>query len=258
MLFRSQTRMAFETNGVFFMLPSVETNLVGAAKERFELEAMRPFRPDLSPRLEVLRARDEQPLRTLIWTVINDLNPYNPAVQKIVELQIDFPINPPGFLKAARTNQAKAIMLIKYMGQAQQALEQGRHLRDQEPDPRWQANYDLIYAQLIAYQARIYEYGAALEDFIQNPKTAPMMKGTARLVHWDIHVTNSIRSEESAAYIKKASELLQATSEDFAGTPWAVRAKYELRRGYGVDLRPDYHQPLRRVTTGTLIPIPKL
>jgi hypothetical protein len=253
-----QTRMAFETNGVFFMLPSVETNLVGAAKERFELEAMRPFRPDLSPRLEVLRARDEQPLRTLIWTVINDLNPYNPAVQKIVELQIDFPINPPGFLKAARTNQAKAIMLIKYMGQAQQALEQGRHLRDQEPDPRWQANYDLIYAQLIAYQARIYEYGAALEDFIQNPKTAPMMKGTARLVHWDIHVTNSIRSEESAAYIKKASELLQATSEDFAGTPWAVRAKYELRRGYGVDLRPDYHQPLRRVTTGTLIPIPKL
>jgi hypothetical protein len=151
------------------------------------------------------------------------------------------------------------MMLIKYMGEAQKALEDGKHLRDQEPDPRWQANYDLIYAQLIAYQARIYEYGAALEDFIQNPKTVPAMKGTARLVHWDIHVTKSIRSEESAAYIKKAAELLEATSKEFAGTPWAIRADYERNRGYGVDLHPDYHQPLRRVPTGTPVdPIPKL
>jgi hypothetical protein len=254
-----QTRMARETNGVFFMLPSVETNLVGANKQRFELEAMRPFRPDLSARIEVLKARDDHPLRALIWKVIWDLNPYNPAVQKQVELQIAYPLNAPGFLKAARANQAKAMMLIKYMGEAQKALEDGKHLRDQEPDPRWQANYDLIYAQLIAYQARIYEYGAALEDFIQNPKTVPAMKGTARLVHWDIHVTKSIRSEESAAYIKKAAELLEATSKEFAGTPWAIRADYERNRGYGVDLHPDYHQPLRRVPTGTPVdPIPKL
>ncbi len=143
------------------------------------------------------------------------------------------------------------------MGEAQAALDKGRHLRDQEPDPRWQANYDLIYAQLVLYQARIYEYGAALEDFINNPKTAPLMKGTARLVHWDIGVTKTVRTKESEAYIKKAEELLEATSKEFPGTPWAVRADYERQRGYGVDLHPDYHQPLRKVT-GKLKPVPKL
>lgn len=250
-----QTRMARETNGVFFMLPSVETNLVSAQKHRYELEAMRPFRPDLSARIEVLAARDRYPLRALIWQVISDLNPYNPAVQKIVELQVDYPLTAPEFLKAARTNQQKAIMLIKYMGKAQKALEEGKHLRDQEADPRWQANYDLIYAQLIAYQARIYEYGAALEDFIKNPKTAPPMKGTARLVHWDIGVTKTIRTKESEPYIQKAAELLLATSKEFPGTPWAVRADYERRRGFGVDLHPDYHAPTVRVSNP--IPVPK-
>lgn len=251
-----QTRMARETNGVFFMLPSVETNLVSAQKHRYELEAMRPFRPDLSARIEVLAARDKHPLRALIWKVISDLNPYNPASQKIVELQLDFPITGPEFLKAARTNQQKAIILLRYMAEAQKELEKGKHLRDQEPDPRWQANYDLIYAQLIAYQARIYEYGAGLGDFIKNPKTAPPMKGTARLVNWDVGVTKTIRTKESEPYIQKASELLAATSKEFPGTPWAVRADYERNRGYGVDLHPDYHAPPRPFT-GTPIPVPK-
>jgi len=251
-----QTRMARETNGVFFMLPSVETNLVHAHKHRYELEAMRPFRPDLSARIEVLAQRDKQPLRALIWKVISDLNPYNPAAQKIVELQLDFPITGPEFVRAARINQEKAITLLRYMAEAQKALEKGKYLRDQEPDPRWQANYDLIYAQLIAYQARIYEYGAGLEDFIRNPKTAPPMKGTARLVNWDVGVTKTIRTKESEPYIQKASELLAATALEFPGTPWAVRADYELKRGYGVDLHPDYHQPLRAFT-GTPIPVPK-
>ncbi len=251
-----QTRMARETNGVFFMLPSVETNLVSAQKHRYELEAMRPFRPDLSARIEVLAARDKHPLRTLIWTVINDLSPYNPAAQKIVELQIDYPLTAPEFLRAARLNQQKALILLDYMAKAQKALEKGKHLRDQEPDPRWQANYDLIYGQLIAYQARIYEYGAALEDFIKNPKTAPLTKGTARLVHWDIAVTKTIRTTESEPYIQKAAELLAATSKEFPGTPWAVRADYERNRGYGVDLRPDYHAPTIQVSNP--IPVPKL
>ena len=39
--------------------------------------------------------------------------------------------------------------------------------RQHEASPRWQANYDLLYAQLIAYQARMYEYGAYLEEFLQ-------------------------------------------------------------------------------------------
>ena len=138
---------------------------------------MRPYRPDLRARIEVLADRDEFPLRTLIWKVIQDLNPYQTGAQKAVEMRMEFSLNPQEFFQQARREQEKAKMHLRYMAEAEQALLSGKHLREQEADPRWRANYDIILAQLIAYQARIYEYGVALDDFIKAPKTAPPIKG---------------------------------------------------------------------------------
>lgn len=238
-----QTRMARETNGVFFMLPSVETNLVGAEKQKYELEALRPFRPDLRSRQEVFVDRDKYPLRSLIWKVISDLNPHNKNAQKSVELRMEFPLIRDEFTTQMRQEQQKAKMHLQYMAEAEKALAAGRRLRDQEVEPRWRANYDIIFAQLVAYQARIYEYGVALEDFIREPKTAPLMRGTDRLVHWDVATVKTTRTEESKPYIDRATVLFKEVQETHPGTPWAARAAWELRRGFGVDLHPDYHHP---------------
>ena len=238
-----QTRMARETNGIFFMLPSVETNLVGAQKERYEMESLRPYRPDLRARVEVFADRDQFPMRTLIWQVIQDLNPHNPAAQKAVELRVEFSLVPQQFVQQTRQEQAKAKMHLRYMAEAERALIEGRKLREQEVDPRWQANYDLILAQLVAYQARTYEYGVALDDFIQSPKTAPLMKNEKKLVHWDITTVAKIRTEDAKPYIERAKILFADVQRNHPGSPWAARAAGELRRGFGVDLRPEYHVP---------------
>jgi hypothetical protein len=251
-----QTRMARETNGVFFMLPSLETNLVGAQKERYALEALRPYRPDLRSRQEVFADRDKYPLRSLIWKVIQDLNPHNKSAQKALEMRMEFSLDRAQCVRQMRQEQAKAKMHLQYMAEAEKALAAGRKLRDQEVEPRWRGNYDIIYAQLIAYQARMYEYGVALEAFIQNPKTAPPMKGTARLVHWDVGTVKSVRTEESKPYIDRAIDLFKEVQETHPGSPWAARAAWEMRRGFGVDLHPDYHAPYIQVTNPS--PVPKL
>jgi hypothetical protein len=239
--------MARETNGVFFMLPSIETNLVGAQKEKYELEALRPYRPDLRSRLEVFADRDKFPLRALIWKVISDLNPHDNS-NKAVEMRMEFSLVPSEFRTQMKQEQAKALMHLRYMAEAEKALADGKRLREQEADPRWQANYDVIYAQLIAYQARMYEYGVALEDFMRNPKTAPLMRGTARLVHWDVGTVAKTRTEESKPYIDRATVLFKQLQEEHPGSPWAARAVWELRRGFGIDLHPDYHAPYVNVT----------
>ncbi|MBC8350914.1 MAG: VWA domain-containing protein [Planctomycetes bacterium] len=250
-----QTRMARETNGVFFMLPSVETNLVGAQKQKYELEALRPFRPDLRSRQEVFVDRDKYPLRALIWKVISDLNPHNKGAQKAVEMRMEFSLERVKYVKEMRQEQQKAKMHLQYMAEAEKALAAGKKLRDQEVEPRWRANYDIIFAQLVAYQARIYEYGVALEAFMGEPKTAPLMKGTSRLVHWDVGTVKPTRTEESKPYIDRATVLFKEVQETHPGSPWAARAAWELRRGFGVDLHPDYHHPY----TGTVtIKPPKL
>ncbi|MFO0904680.1 MAG: vWA domain-containing protein [Pirellulales bacterium] len=253
-----QTRLARETGGIFFLLPSVETNLVRGEKQRYELEQMRPYVPDMRSRMEVILDRDDSPMRQIIWKVINDLNPYHPQASKSIEMRVSFSPQFQDFVKQAVESQVQARAYLPYLARAQEALEKIRELREREPSPRWQANYDLIYAQLIAYQARIFEYGAYLEWFTKNPPVVPLTKApNLTLTHWEIRTRKELlREEVSGPYIQEADELFEAILHDHPGTPWAARAKDERARGYGVELIPVYEPPYPK-PSGPVIPIPK-
>jgi hypothetical protein len=258
-----QCRMARETGGIFFLLPSLESSLVRGEKRIYELEIMRPYRPDLRARLEALRDRERYPLRSVIWQCIYDLDPLQrPELGGQIEMRVHFSPVFDEFVRQARREQAKAQGYLTYLARVQKALEQGVRHREQEADPRWQANYDLIYAQLVAYQARMWEYGAALEAFIRKPKVVPLTKPPdLRLVHWNVTVRSPTRTKESQAYIDKASALFRLTIENHPGTPWAARAHAELQRGFGVDFAPEYWRSDRGKPAPTgvkLQPVPKL
>ncbi len=258
-----QCRIARESGGIFFMLPTVEKNLVRgeADKRRYKLKAMKPYLPDLNSRQYQFTKRDETPLRTFIWQVILDLNPLNEQTAEIIELRMRFSTDATTFLRQARQEQQKAKTYLIYLANAQKALESGYELRESELNARWQANYDLIYAQLIAYQARVYEYGAALEVFIRNPKTVPLMlPPNRRLVGWDITGQSKLSAAEvSQPYIERAVELFNTVIELHDGTPWSERATQEIDRGFGLQLVPVYRTPPRRTPSGVPpIPIPKL
>ena len=256
-----QTRLARETGGVFFMLPGLESNLVRGEKRRYELEAMRPYRPDLRARIETVTDRDASILRAAVWKVIYDLNPYQPEIAKIIEMRVEFSPNYETFVQQARLEQAKAIIYLEYLARMQQVVEAIAEYRVQEASPRWQANYDLLHAQLIAYQARMYEYGAYLEEFINKPKIVPLKKDpNLTLTSWDVRTRKEILvPEKSDPYIKRAAAMYEQILKDHAGTPWAARAELELKRGFGVELVTDYEAPYPPLPPGIkLIPIPKL
>jgi hypothetical protein len=156
------------------------------------------------------------------------------------------------------TQIPRAKILLGYLAAAANVLEQNRELRGQETEIRWQANYDLLLAQLVAYQARLYEYTAYLQHFMQHPQVVPLTKPpNLRLTYWDIRTrTETITGEVIEPYVDKATELFKAIIVDHPGTPWAERARWELRRGYGVDLRPVYEPPYVNVRNPQ--PLPKL
>jgi hypothetical protein len=251
-----QARMARETGGVFFLLPSVETNIIRGDKRRYELERLQIYKPDLRSRVEAFRDRDEYPLRTFIWQVVNDLNPYVQR-NKRVELRHTFSKDPAVFLQQVRDEQSRATMMLRYLADAEKILEKAAIYREQEPEPRWQANYDLMMAQVVAYQARVYEYGAFLEEFIKNPRQFPLNKApNLRLDHFHIRTKKKTLTEAAVAYVEKSNELFKITQENHPGTPWAARAEWELKRGFGIDITPVYYGP-PRVGKPT-IPVPKL
>jgi hypothetical protein len=250
-----QTRLALETGGIFFMLPSVESSLVRGEKRRYELDAMRAYRPSLDDRDTIVALRSQSVLRSTLWKVINDLNPYQ---NKQIEMRVHFSRELPTFLRQVQEEKIKAKVYVNYLDRAETALKSIEHLRIRET-PRWQANYDLMYAQLLAYKVRIFEYGAYLEWFGKNPVVVPLKKPpNLTLVHWDITTRKeTLTGERTASYIEEATRLFQKIQEEHPGTPWAARADWELKRGYGVKLVPDYDPPYPDFQ-GKPIPIPKL
>lgn len=263
-----QTRMSKETGGIFFMLPTVEKDLVQFEKGRYDLEQMRSYKPDLRAKAVQFAERDETPLRAALWQVVNvDLNPYNPASARVIVMRQGFSLNPADFKTQARTEQQKAVVYLEYLARVEKFLEENQRLREQEINPRWQANYDLIYAQVVAYQVRVYEYARYLDYFMANPKPIPTPPPNHKVTHWDIRTRRYTFAEDSKQeyenrekvleYIKKANRLFDVVKQNHAGTPWAARAEWEQRRGYGVELGPDFDVIVGKGVKPT-IPIPNL
>jgi len=253
-----QSRLAARTGGIFFLLPSVESKLVRGEKRRYELEAMELYKPDLRSRAEIFQSRDESEFRAAIWGIVSDLNPYNPNTAKMVELRVHFSVNYQQFVQQVKQEQAKARLLLGYLAAASERAESLLPKRTEELDKRWQANYELLRAQLIAYQVRIYEYGSYLTQFAAKPDVVPIAKPpNLRLIHWDIRTRKeTLTDDETAEMQARATELFDEVIKNHPGTPYAARAAWEKRRGFGVRLVPDYEPPYKKVTNPT--PIPKL
>ncbi len=251
-----QTRMARETGGVFFMLPSPEVNLVARDDRKYELARLRPYMPSLEPRDIYARERDSSELRRTIWKVINDLNPWNPEQARHINMRDDFSIDDAEFRRQAVIEMEKAKRYVIYLDAAEKALEKLAEERRKEVYPRWQANYDLIYAQVLAYKVRIYQYGAYLQWWLDNPNDRPQRSikppnPRTTATNWDIRTRKDViptplfPQEELDKYIAKSSELLKKVMEDHHGTPWETRAKWELARGFGVHLVQEWDDPRR-------------
>ena len=248
-----QARLARETNGIFFMLPSPEINLVRRDDRKYALAQMRPYMPSLQPRLEYAKQRDAIHLRRSLWKVIKDLNPWNPAQAKHINMRQDFSIDPTDFRQQAGKEMEKALRYIVYLDTAGKELELLRSDREKEIYPRWQANYDLMQAQVIAYKVRIYQYGAYLQWFLENPKK-PSIKPPnkyATKANWGIRSrrelveSKKVSKEDLQKSIDRANGLFRDVMKSHPGTPWSSRAKAELARGYGVHLVQEWDDPRR-------------
>jgi hypothetical protein len=78
------------------------------------------------------------------------------------------------------------------------------------------------------------------------------------LAHWAIRTRReTLTNTQTASMAAQSRELFLKVIDDHPGTPWAARAQWEMSRGFGVELVPEYYGP-GRPYNGPHIPIPKL
>lgn len=242
-----QVRLARETGGIFFMLPDTEADLFQANNRKYDAEILARYRPAGDSRLEQMEQLKREPLRAMIYKIIHDLNPYDPAVAEVIEIRQRFSAQWPQLQQEVRREQAKMITYIRYLDQAIEAVEKGSDLRDDSTSLRTQANYDLLYGQLLAYRARAFEYGAYLTEFVKAPRLpAPPAQPYLEFRGWRLETQEQLAAEQlTASDIELSKTILRQITQEHAGTPWATRAAGEVRRGFGVKLEPVYFDTRR-------------
>jgi hypothetical protein len=239
-----QVRMARETGGMFLMLPSPEARVFRRDATKFDFEWMRPYLPDLRSREEYAQERDYNPMRAVIWKVINDLNPYKPEIAKYINLAYSFPADPGARSRAIDVELTKAKMYVEYLNAAEKAMRDNLRNRDREKSPRWRAHFDLILAQIIAYRARVYEYGVYLTAFKANPKPSDPPTPTRALRDWNVAERKRVFGGTlTQPDIDEATMRFTEIMREYPNTPWATRAKFELARGFGIELMAEYYNP---------------
>jgi len=265
-----QVRLARETNGIFFLLPGEEENVNEFIDRRYIPERINLYRPNLKSRVEQVEAIKIDPLKTLVTKIIYDLNPYQQEVADVIEIQQSFSSEFAVFRTQARRQQAKMITYIQYLDKAIDAAEKNRVLRDESTSLRWQANYDLLYGQLLAYRARAYEYGAYLANFLKDPPKMEPQPEYMEFRGWRLRTADELAApEKTKSDIDLSTDVLKHVMQQHAGTPWATRAAWEIKRGFGVELQPVYvdlrvqmqrrmNRPSSPTMPQTPIQIPKL
>lgn len=254
----AQVRLAKKSGGIFFMLASDETELVGSdarGPRKFDDLAMKEYEPDLVARRDYEQERAKSEFRTTVWQVIVALNPH-------LDTQLNlrtrhYPIDNAGFIQEGKTQFERSVRALAKLNEGIKRLERIEPMRAKEREPRWRAAYDLAYAQLLSYRVRQFQFLLALD---KHAKTDPKPKDP-KSNNWDIRrvptmlppdpeqvKATKIDMAELEAQQKLALAKFDIVIKEHPGTPWARRAQAEKNWGFGIEFfdyfwDPKYNDP---------------
>lgn len=248
-----QVRLAKESGGIFFILPSEDENLVTTQhgeERKFRFEAIREYSPELVPRKLYESERDSSEFRRTIWDMVVKLNPHRDKDLNIREIW--YSNDHEEFRKDAKVYFGRALRAMGMLNEAIKTLDGIKHLRDKEGSPRWRANYDLAAAQVLAYRVRLFQFLLAMD---KHAKESPEPKDPKNN-RWNLRRTQQmLPPDEEQVKITKVdmnelNEQLAMAQDRFrhviyehAGTPWAYRAEYELNQGFGMEFYETFRDP---------------
>jgi hypothetical protein len=156
-----------------------------------------------------------------------------------------FPIVPALMIEAATESGALSTERLNMLLAIEKRLEALQKLRDREPEKRWQAHYDLMLAQVVAYQIKSYEYRACMEEMVKKPPRPAKMPTPDLIVEWVIDHSQERKAPKERTEKKyvEATKLLNEVISRHPKTPWADLAQDELNRGFGVQRNEWHHNP---------------
>ena len=221
-------RMAKDTGGIYFLLPSEEELRIHRREKAYSMATLKEYVPDYESRQAYVDRRNKSELRRTLREVIGLTKdfPYRHHYSVIPEEMLA-QVNEDGPIVSDRLNALIAV---------EKRLRSIEKLRNREPEKRWQAAYDLMLAQVVAYQIKAYEYRANLLEMAAKVPKSKYMPSPEMGVVWTLdHNHQPMAPKESTEKVyAEAMRLCKLVIERHPKTPWADLAQDEIDRGFSV------------------------
>jgi hypothetical protein len=221
-------RLAKDSGGIYFLLPTEEEMRIRHQEKAYSIQTLKELTPDYGPRADYLARREHSELRKTLHDII--------ATIKGTSYRTAFPVLPEQLVPAAKEAGLTSNARLQILLEMEKKLRSLQKLRDLESDKRWQAHYDLMLAQVVAYQIKAYEYGAVMSELFKKPPKPSKMPSPTLKVWWGIHHAREPRApkEQTGKKYAEAARLFKLVIERYPNTPWADLAQGEISRGFSV------------------------
>jgi von Willebrand factor type A domain len=230
-------RLTKDSGGIYFVLPSEEFMRIRQRERAYSSHQLKEYQPEYNSRKVYVQNRTKHPLRQFLFDIIGETKGYI--------YRRDFPIDPGELTQAAAAEIEKATVKLSQLLEVQRRLETMKQARDREPEKRWQAHYDLMLAQTVAFEVKAYEYRALMNQIIRKPPL-PSKRPTPDLAITFVvdHAKEPLAPRtETAKKYAEAKRLLEDVIQKHPSTPWADLARDTLDRGFSVKLNEWHHNP---------------
>ena len=231
-------RLTKDSGGIYFVLPSEEFMRIRQREQAYSITQLKEYLPEYDNRLTYVEKRNSSPLRKLMHDIVVEGKEFylSPGLPDRIR-RVDQGRNARG---------GKGRRKAKCPSGGSKRLEGLAKAREREPEKRWQAHYDLMLAQTVAFQVKAYEYRALMASIAKAPPAPKrQVAGPDLMITWvvDHSKTPLAPKNETAKKYAEAERLLKQVIARHPKTPWADLAQDALNRGLSVQLNEWHHNP---------------
>ncbi len=221
-------RLAKDSGGIYFLLPSEENMRVRQREKAYSIATLKEYVPSYENRSLYNEKRARSDLRRTLFEII--------TLTKNFPFRRNYSVFHEQMEQQAVEEYPKVEEKLKILIGIEARLRTLKKARDREPEKRWQAHYDLMLAQIVAYQIQAYEFRACLEEMVAKPPTPSRMPSPEMFVEWHLDHSKEPKApkDKTGKKYAEATKLLQEVIANHPKTPWADLAQDELNRGFSV------------------------
>jgi len=230
-------RLTKDSGGIYFLLPSEEFMRVRQREQAYSIVELKEYMPEYDNRMVYVQNRTASELRRSLYQIITETRGFT--------YRRNFPIESAELASAAAEEGVKATAKLNSLLEIQKHIEALKKLRDRDPERRWQAHYDLILAQTVAFQVKAFEYRALMAQLVQQPRVPSKQPTPELAIEFVVdHAKKPLAPHDlTAKKYAEARRLLEEVIAKHPRTPWADLAQDTLDRGFSVQFNEWHHNP---------------